>query len=205
MERPLAAGRGPVAVLAPGSAQAGPKGVPWRPVGSWLRVGVADKVLAELERASLGAQSRGAGRGGWEPVCTAASAFAWSALDGSSAAGHDRAMGRDLASMACVPCQGGVPPLTRAEIESYLADLDAGWRVVDDHHLEKEWRFRNFREALAFTNRVGELAEEVGHHPDIELGWGRVKLTVYTHKINGLHEADFVFAAKVDALSDKAS
>ncbi|GIW19708.1 MAG: hypothetical protein KatS3mg065_0004 [Chloroflexota bacterium] len=93
---------------------------------------------------------------------------------------------------------------TRAEIESYLADLDAGWRVVDDHHLEKEWRFRNFREALAFTNRVGELAEAVGHHPDIELGWGRVKLTVYTHKIDGLHEADFVFAAKVEALAAEA-
>jgi 4a-hydroxytetrahydrobiopterin dehydratase len=93
--------------------------------------------------------------------------------------------------------------LTRPEIESYLRDLDAGWRVVDDHHLEKEWRFRNFREALAFTNRVGELAEAVGHHPDIELGWGRVKLTVYTHKIDGLHEADFVFAAKVDALGDE--
>lgn len=110
-------------------------------------------------------------------------------------------MGRDLAAMECVPCRGGVPPLTRAEIEPYLADLDAGWRVVNDHHLEKEWRFRNFREALDFTNRVGELAEEVGHHPDIELGWGRVKLTVYTHKIDGLHEADFVFAAKVEALA----
>lgn len=110
------------------------------------------------------------------------------------------AMGRDLAAMACVPCRGGVPPFTHEEIEGYLADLDAGWRVVDDHHLEKEWRFRNFREALDFANRVGELAEAVGHHPDIELGWGRVKLTVYTHKIDGLHEADFVFAAKVEAL-----
>lgn len=113
-------------------------------------------------------------------------------------------MGRDLAQMACVPCRGGVPPFAREEIASYLADLDNDWRVVDDHHLEKEWRFRNFREALAFTNRVGELAEEVGHHPDIELGWGRVKLTVYTHKIDGLHEADFVFAAKVDALDRRA-
>jgi 4a-hydroxytetrahydrobiopterin dehydratase len=102
--------------------------------------------------------------------------------------------------MECVPCKGGVPPLTREEIEPYLADLDSGWEVVDGHHLEKEYRFKNFREALVFTNRVGELAEQVGHHPDIELAWGRVKLTVFTHKIGGLHEADFVFAAKAEAV-----
>ena len=107
-------------------------------------------------------------------------------------------MARDLAAMECVPCRGGLPPLTREEIEPYLADLGNDWRVVDDHHLEKEFRFKDFREALDFTIRVGELAEEVGHHPDIELAWGRVKLTVWTHKIDGLHEADFVFAAKAD-------
>jgi 4a-hydroxytetrahydrobiopterin dehydratase len=86
------------------------------------------------------------------------------------------------------------------EIETYLADLDGGWQVVDDHHLEKEYTFKNFREALDFTNRVGELAESVGHHPDILLAWGRVKLTVWTHKIDGLFSADFVFAAKADAV-----
>jgi 4a-hydroxytetrahydrobiopterin dehydratase len=107
---------------------------------------------------------------------------------------------RDLASMPCEPCRGGVPPLGREEIASYLADLGGDWRVVDDHHLEKEYRFKDFREALDFTNRVGELAEEVGHHPDIELAWGRVKLSVWTHKIDGLHEADFVFAARADRL-----
>lgn len=107
-------------------------------------------------------------------------------------------MARDLASMECVPCRGGVPPLTHQEIEPYLTDLGNGWEVADDHHLGKEYRFKDFREALAFTNRVGELAEEIGHHPDIELSWGRVKLTVFTHKIGGLHEADFVFAAKAD-------
>lgn len=106
-------------------------------------------------------------------------------------------MARDLASMECVPCKGGIPPFTREEIAPYLADLD-GWEVVDDHHLAKEFRFKNFREALAYTNRVGELAESVGHHPDIELAWGRVKLTVFTHKIGGLQEGDFVFAAKAD-------
>ncbi len=107
-------------------------------------------------------------------------------------------MARDLASMQCLPCRGGIPPLTHGEIRPYLADLGNDWRVVDDHQLEKEFRFKNFREALDFTNRVGELAEEVGHHPDIELSWGRVKLTVWTHKIDGLHEADFVLAAKAD-------
>lgn len=101
--------------------------------------------------------------------------------------------------MECVPCRGGIPPLTREQILPYLEDLGGDWRVVDDHHLEKEYRFRDFREALSFTNRVGELADTVGHHPDIELGWGRVKLSVWTHKIDGLHEADFVFAAKADA------
>ena len=107
-------------------------------------------------------------------------------------------MTRDLASMECVPCRGGVPPLERAEIESYLGDLGNEWRVVDDHHLEKEYRLTNFREALDFTNRVGELAERVGHHPDICLAWGKVQLTIWTHKIDGLNEADFVFAAKAD-------
>jgi 4a-hydroxytetrahydrobiopterin dehydratase len=107
---------------------------------------------------------------------------------------------RDLASMECVPCRGGVPPMAHDEVASYLDDLGGEWRAVDDHHLEREYRFKNFRRALDFTNRVGELAEAVGHHPDIELGWGRVKLTVFTHKIGGLHEADFVFAAKADAV-----
>ena len=107
-------------------------------------------------------------------------------------------MARDLAAMQCVPCRGGVPPLSHEEIEPYLADLGNEWQVVEDHHLEKTYRFKDFREALGFTNRVGELAEEVGHHPDIELAWGRVKLSIFTHKIGGLHEADFVFAAKAD-------
>ncbi len=107
---------------------------------------------------------------------------------------------RNLASMECVPCRGGIPPMPRDEIETYLADLGGEWQVVEDHHLEKEYRFKDFREALDFTNRAGELAESVGHHPDILLAWGRVKLTVWTHKIDGLHEADFVFAAKADAV-----
>ena len=111
-------------------------------------------------------------------------------------------MPRDLASMECVPCRGGVPPLTHEEIEPYLADLGSTWRVEEDHHLSKEYRFSNFAEALAFTNRVGELAESIGHHPDIYLAWGRVGLTIWTHKIDGLNEADFVFAAKADRVME---
>jgi len=106
----------------------------------------------------------------------------------------------ELYEMKCVPCSGGVPPFGREEVEKYVARLGGGWRAVDDHHLEKEYAFKNFREALAFTNRVGEVAESESHHPDIYLAWGKVKLQVWTHKIDGLTESDFVLAAKADKL-----
>ena len=106
-----------------------------------------------------------------------------------------------LAQKECVPCKGGVPPLTPAENDRLLAELGGGWRVVDNHHLEKEYRFPDFREALAFTNRVGELAEAEGHHPDIYLAWGKVRVTIWTHKIDGLTESDFVLAAKIDEIT----
>jgi 4a-hydroxytetrahydrobiopterin dehydratase len=104
----------------------------------------------------------------------------------------------NLADKDCVPCKGGVPPLAGEQRDELLRQLGPGWKVVDGHHLEKEYPFKNFREALAFTNRVGELAESQGHHPDIHLAWGRVRLTLWTHKIDGLTESDFVFAAKAD-------
>ncbi len=107
----------------------------------------------------------------------------------------------DLASKECVPCQGGVPPLAGDELNQLMAQLGGGWQVVDGHHLEKDFRFPDFRVALDFTNKVGNLAEDQGHHPDIYLAWGKVKITVWTHKINGLTESDFVFAAKSDALA----
>lgn len=105
----------------------------------------------------------------------------------------------DLATKTCVPCRGGVPPLAGAELET-LARQVPGWEVVDGHHLRKEFRFRDFREALDFVNRIGDLAEEQEHHPDINLGWGRVGVEIFTHKIDGLTESDFILAAKVDAL-----
>ena len=113
----------------------------------------------------------------------------------------DEARMTDLAALECVPCKGGTPPLRRPELDDLLARLGNDWDVVEDHHLEKEFAFKNFREALDFTDRIGELAEEQGHHPDIYLAWGKVRLTVWTHKIDGLTESDFVFAAKSDRLS----
>lgn len=103
-----------------------------------------------------------------------------------------------LALKDCVPCKGGVPPLEGEELTRLQKELDGDWDVVEGHHLEKHYQFSDFREALAFTNRVGELAEEQGHHPDIYLAWGKVKIEIWTHKINGLTESDFVFAAKAD-------
>src|SRR5215212_10144132 len=105
----------------------------------------------------------------------------------------------ELAGRQCVPCRGGVPPLGDEEIERLLAQLD-GWDVVSGHHLKKSFRFKDFSEALAFVNRVGLLAEEQGHHPDIYFGWGHADITIWTHKIDGLTESDFILAAKIDEL-----
>ena len=105
-----------------------------------------------------------------------------------------------LAEKECVPCRGGVPALKGRALDGLLEYLGGNWKVVRGHHLEKEYDFPDFRAALAFTNRVGELAEKQNHHPDIFLSWGKVKLTLWTHKIDGLTESDFVFAAKVDQL-----
>ncbi len=106
----------------------------------------------------------------------------------------------ELTAKQCVPCRGGVPPLAGKELDGLAKQLGHEWRVVDGHHLEKEYAFPDFRSALAFTNRVGELAEAEGHHPDIHLAWGKVRLVVYTHKIDGLTESDFILAAKAEEL-----
>ena len=105
----------------------------------------------------------------------------------------------ELASKTCVPCRGGTPPLTGEELEA-LSRQVPGWEVVEEHHLRRTFRFGDFREALDFVNRVGELAEEEAHHPDIAFGWGRAEITIFTHKIGGLTESDFILAAKVNRL-----
>lgn len=105
-----------------------------------------------------------------------------------------------LAEKECVPCKGGVPPLRGEELRELQEELGIGWQVIDEHHLEKEFEFDDFADALAFTNRVGQMAEEQGHHPDIHLTWGKTRIQVWTHKIDGLTESDFVFAAKAQEL-----
>ena len=104
-----------------------------------------------------------------------------------------------LAEKDCVPCKGGVPPLSQAQIEPLLAQVD-GWNAVDWHHLSKAYKFKDFASALAFVDRVGAMAEKQWHHPDIYLAWGVARIDIWTHKINGLTESDFVFAAKCDAI-----
>ena len=103
-----------------------------------------------------------------------------------------------LANEKCIPCRGGVPPLKGAELQSVARELGGTWRIVDEHHLEKEFRFRDFEQALSFTNAIGAIAEREGHHPDIHLAWGKVRIEIWTHKIDGLTRSDFILAAKID-------
>jgi len=105
----------------------------------------------------------------------------------------------ELAERQCVPCRGGVPPMKGDEITEMSSQLP-DWQVVNEHHLQRNYRFKDFKETLDFVNRVGELAEEQGHHPDICFGWGKADITIWTHKIDGLTESDFVLAAKIDKL-----
>lgn len=104
----------------------------------------------------------------------------------------------DLTEKHCIPCEGGIDPLTPQAYEPLLRKL-SGWQVVDEKRLEKEYVWKNFTEALAFVNTVGEIAEKEGHHPDILLfGYKKVKITLTTHAISGLSENDFIVAAKID-------
>jgi 4a-hydroxytetrahydrobiopterin dehydratase len=105
-----------------------------------------------------------------------------------------------LADKKCIACEKGAPPLEGETLDTILQQLGGGWSVVNEHHLEKEFTFKDFKEALAFTNKVGALAEEQAHHPDIHLAWGKMRIVLWTHKINGLSESDFVLAAKIDKL-----
>jgi len=109
-------------------------------------------------------------------------------------------MTEQLADKKCVPCRGGVPRLKGAELER-LHRMVPGWTVTNEHHIHREFEFPNFQQALDFVNRVGALAEEQGHHPDILLAWGKAEVTLWTHKIDGLTESDFIMAAKIDRLS----
>ncbi|MES1210844.1 MAG: 4a-hydroxytetrahydrobiopterin dehydratase [Acidobacteriota bacterium] len=104
-----------------------------------------------------------------------------------------------LADAKCEPCGPDTPALAGAELEQLHGQLD-GWSLVENKHLEKEYRFKDFVQALAFVNRLGEVAEAEGHHPDIFLTWGKVKVTLWTHSVGGLSKNDFVLAAKADGV-----
>ncbi len=103
----------------------------------------------------------------------------------------------ELAARTCVPCRGGVPPLKGEGLAALQGQVE-GWTVVEEHHITKGFKFPDFRQAMEFVNKVGELAEQQGHHPDIYLAWGRVDITIWTHAIDGLTESDFILAAKID-------
>jgi len=107
-----------------------------------------------------------------------------------------------LASKSCVPCRGGVPPLSPNDAARYLAGTPA-WRLEENGtRIRRRFEFRDFVGAMKFVNRVAEMAEEQGHHPDIAIHWNKVDLVLWTHKIGGLHENDFILAAKIDRLLD---
>lgn len=108
-------------------------------------------------------------------------------------------MANDPHQMVCEPCKGGVDPLAGDELLAYASYVPE-WELVEDRKITRTFKFRNFVEALAFVNRIGALAEEMGHHPDITLGWGKVGVTLFTHKIGGLHANDFILAAHIDKL-----
>lgn len=105
----------------------------------------------------------------------------------------------ELVRKQCLPCVAGIKPMPASEIQDQLSDLMEGWKVVENHHMEKEYKFRNFKEAFEFTIDIGHLAEREAHHPLIQLSWGKVRLTLWTHKADGLTLNDFILAAKADA------
>lgn len=109
--------------------------------------------------------------------------------------------GAELADQTCVPCRGGVPPLASEQANELLKRLDDGWQVVETHHLRRDFRFKDFLQAMDFVNRAGAVAEEQGHHPEITVGWGHANVEIWTHKIDGLTESDFILAAKFDKLT----
>tara|TARA_Y100001970_G_scaffold80222_1_gene101864 strand:- start:298 stop:642 length:345 start_codon:yes stop_codon:yes gene_type:complete len=109
----------------------------------------------------------------------------------------------DLSTKKCVPCEGNIPPFNTDEIHEYLKKVD-GWEVVEDQidgfHLIKNFKFENFLQSQEFVNKVGKIAEDEGHHPDLWFGWGYARIKIFTHAIKGLAESDFILAAKIDKI-----
>lgn len=111
----------------------------------------------------------------------------------------------DLANADCIPCRMDIPPLEGEAIDTLLTQLGEAWEVVDDHHLTRTYAFTSYQPGVDFTNRVAAIAEAQGHHPDILLAWGEVTVTIWTHKIDGLSESDFIFAAKAEVAYTEGS
>lgn len=111
-------------------------------------------------------------------------------------------MTEELADKQCTPCRGGIPPLRGNELDA-LRQKVPGWTIANEHHLQREFRFPDFKQALEFVNQVGALAEQEGHHPDMLLAWGKVEITLWTHKNDGLTESDFIMAAKIDRVAER--
>lgn len=105
-----------------------------------------------------------------------------------------------LNEKACVPCRGGIPPLDEVEARPLAAQIP-GWEVVEGHHLRRVFAAPDFRTALDFVDAIGVLAEAEWHHPSLKLEWGRVEVEIWTHKIDGLSESDFILAAKIDQIA----
>jgi 4a-hydroxytetrahydrobiopterin dehydratase len=108
----------------------------------------------------------------------------------------------NLIEKTCIPCRGGIPPLEASAAKQLLSQAPS-WTLMDDaHRIERTFRFQDFRGAIAFVNKIGDLAEAEGHHPDIHFGWGYATVSMQTHKIKGLHENDFIMAAKINRLAE---
>lgn len=108
-------------------------------------------------------------------------------------------MSINLISKKCVPCEGGVPPLTQAQIDSYKKEISSEWQVLDGKKIERKFKFKDFKESMKFVNKVAEIAEQQQHHPDIKIFYSLVTITLWTHAIAGLSENDFIMAAKIDS------
>nr|WP_321450954.1 4a-hydroxytetrahydrobiopterin dehydratase [uncultured Carboxylicivirga sp.] len=106
---------------------------------------------------------------------------------------------KDFINRNCVPCKGGIPPLNEEEVTKRMEQLD-GWKAVNNHHLQRSFDFKDFQSALVFVNQVGQVAEQENHHPEICFTWGKVDIRIWTHKIDGLHDNDFILAAKITNL-----
>lgn len=105
----------------------------------------------------------------------------------------------DFINRNCVPCKGGIPPLNEVEVTERMEQLE-GWKAVNNHHLQRTFEFKDFQSALDLVNQVGQLAEQENHHPEICFTWGKVDIRIWTHKIDGLHDNDFILAAKINNL-----